>query len=312
MFLNIFGHNPLRSSLSSIVGKQGVYLFYGPPSVGKRTIAQELATYFLCKDKKDEGCVCGSCQSISAGHPDFLCVGQDGKLKVGDVDRVIEFASFSPLVSKTKVIIIDGVDRASPEAANRLLKILEESSYTFFLISSNNYSILPTVISRCLKIKFGPLSQEDLANVLWKKFGFDLPKARVIGWLGAGSSVDVFSNAGLYLKYRDMSFELLGLSDLLDALDFIEKVDSKELTIFVDILIMTLTDILLSKKGIEDIVNSDRRDDVLKIAKVFSEKGLILSLSFLSQVKKDAQLNVNLGLIFKTTLIKIFPMLRGA
>lgn len=310
---NIIGHDNLKPRLSQFVGISQAYLFYGPPSIGKRTIAYELARYFLCRESKEDGCSCKSCLSFSQGHPDLLCVGKDGIL-VKDIDLIIDFVSRAPLCSGTKIVIIDNVDQATYSAANRLLKTLEETTVPFFLITSKVKSILSTVRSRCLKVSFDALSQDDVANILWKKMGFELPQARILGWIGSGSSIDIFANAGLYLKYRDMSFDFLSLfssSDFLNVLDFLEKIPKNELPLFIDMVVLTLTDALLVTYSIDTLTNSDRRSDVQKLAKNNKQQSLIIVLNLLSQVKKNSHLNVNLGLAFKSALIKTWSFIKA-
>jgi DNA polymerase-3 subunit delta' len=309
---NIIGHDTLRPKLSQFVGVSQAYLFYGPPSIGKRTVARELSRYFLCQGTKEDGCSCKSCMCFQ-DHPDLLCIGRDGIL-VKDIDGIIGFVLRAPLCSGTKVIIIDNVDQASYGAANRLLKTIEESTIPFFLITSKLNQVLPTIQSRCLKIPFNSLSPDDVANILWKRMGYDLPQARILGWIGSGSSIDIFSNAGLYLKYRDMSFDFLNLfsaSDFLNVLDFLDKIPKNELIIFIDMIMMTLTDVLLLVYSVEAITNSDRRSDVQKLAKNNKQQNLIIALNLLSQVKKNSYLNVNLGLAFKSTLIKIWSIMKA-
>lgn len=310
---NIIGHDNLKPKLSQFIGISQAYLFYGPPSIGKRTIANELARYFLCRETKEDGCSCKSCLSFSQGHSDLLCIGKDGVL-VKDIDTVIDFVSRAPLCSGTKVVIIDNVDQATYGAANRLLKTLEESTVPFFLITSKFKAVLSTIRSRCLKVPFNALSQDDVANILWKKMGFDLPQARILGWIGSDASIDIFSNAGLYLKYRDMSFDFLSLfssSDFLNVLDFLEKIPKNDLTIFIDMVVLTLTDVLLTTYSVDMLTNSDRRSDIQKLAKNNKQQNLIIVLNFMSQVKKNSHLNVNLGLAFKSALIKTWSVIKA-
>jgi DNA polymerase-3 subunit delta' len=306
-FSGIIGHDNLKSKLISFIGIQGAYLFYGPPSIGKRTIAYELAKYFLCRGIKEDGCSCSSCISFSSGHPDILCIGRENKILVDDIDRVLKFVSRSPLCSETKVIIIDNSDMITYEASNRLLKTLEESVVTFFLITSRLKTLLPTIRSRCLKISFDALNQDDIANILWKKMGYEPIQARILGWIGTRSSMDIFVNAGLYLKYRDMSMNFLSLfsgSDFINVLDFVDKIPRNELSIFIDMIILILTDILLVSYSIESITNSDCRVNIVKMLKYFKSQNLLIALNILSQVKNNIHLNINLELAFKSALIK--------
>lgn len=295
-----------------MIDKSGTFLFYGPPSVGKRTIANTIAQYDLCVDKKDDDCTCKSCRIVQQGHPDLLQIGKNGKVLVDDIDALIAFSERAPLISNTKVAVIDSVENASPEAANRLLKTLEESSFTFFLISSDLSRVLPTVASRCFKVKFESLSSEELANILSKRFGFDALSARTLGWIGSSLAIDIFSNAGSCLKYRDMACEfILTIRDLLKSLDFIERVETANLGIFCDMVVMVLTDVLLLKNGIDNIINADKRDVLQKVSKTLNDVAVVTSLNFLTQVKKNAYLGVYLGTALKSTLIKVHPMLNS-
>jgi DNA polymerase III subunit delta' len=295
-----------------VIDKSGSFLFHGPPSVGKKTIANTIAQYDLCVDGKKDDCTCRSCKIIQQGHPDLLQIGKNGKVLVEDVDALIAFSERAPLISKTKVAVIDFVEKASSEAANRLLKILEESFFTFFLISSDLSRVLPTVASRCFKVKFESLSSDEVANILLKRFGFDALSARTLGWIGSSLAIDIFSNAGTCLKYRDMACEfILTIRDLLKSLDFIERIEPANLGIFCDMVVMVLTDILLLKNGIDNIINADKRDVLQKISKTLNDVAVVTSLNFLTQVKKNSYLNVNLALSLKSALIKVHPMLNS-
>lgn len=294
----------------------GTYLFYGPSSVGKRTFAFESAKHALCAKNAEDGCDCESCRNFPAEHPDFMCVGTKGRVKVAGVDSILEFASTAPFISPRKAAVIDNADEATWGASNRLLKVLEDTpgNFTFFLVATDLNRIVQTVKSRCMQIRFGTLPQEDMVNIIWKRMGFELPKARILGWLGAGSSVDVFSNAGIYLRYRDMAIEFVaGLKhrDEIDNMDYIDKIVWKELIFFSDMLTLVLTDILLIKNGVEEIVNADVREDLEALSKGFNDKALVSAVSFLSQAKKNQHLHVNMNLTLKCLLIKCFPLFQA-
>jgi DNA polymerase-3 subunit delta' len=313
-FTDIIGHDSLKPKLQKFVGVPQVYLFHGPPSTGKRTISFLLAKYFLCQSTKEDDCACKSCLNFAQGHPDLLCVGREGKVLVGDIDEIISFVLRAPLCSLGRLVIIDNADVISYEASNRLLKILEESPITFFLISSNIKNILPTIRSRCIKVQFGALNQDDIANILWKRMGFDQVQSRILGWIGAGSGIDIFSNAGLFLKYRDLSFDFINLwasSDFINILDFVDRIPREDLIMFNDMVVLTLTDLLLVSYSIESVINSDRRQDLQKILKNNKSQHLIIILNLLSQVKKSSHLNINMNTAFKSAMIKVWNIVKA-
>ena len=316
MFQNITGHGRTKERLASMLSRPditGTYLLYGPPSVGKRTVAFEAARTILCKDKKEEGCTCQSCRDFREGHPDFLCIGQHTKIKVSDVDLLLEFVSVSPLISDRKVAVIDNADEITWGASNRLLKTLEEppDGFSFFLVTANPSTILPTILSRCVQYGFEALSQEDLINIIWKKMGFDLPKARILGWIGSDSSVDIFSKAGLYIKCREQALGfVMGMKDsVLSSLDYIDKVGKDNMAVFSDMVVLLLTDVLLLKNKIGEIINSDLRDDLTKLVGSVNEKALLGMVAVFSQVKKYSYLNINLGVAMKSAVIRTHPLL---
>ena len=291
----------------------GVYLFYGPASVGKRTTAFEVAKMILCKKELEEKCGCISCKQFDKGHPDFLCVGGREKIKVADVDSIIEFCTTTPFLSDSKIIIIDDAHIMTVEAANRLLKLLEEPplNYSFFLITSNPQAIISTILSRCIRYEFGGLSREDLTSIIKKKLGFSFKEAETLGWLAASSSLDVFTKAGEYLKYRDMALELLSnmkKRHLVDSIDYIDKMEKEDLPIFSDMLVLVLTDLLLLKYNILEITNRDKQKRLLKIAEGYNYLALIGIVSIFSQVKRYLYLNINLNLYLKNVIIRTYPL----
>jgi DNA polymerase-3 subunit delta' len=310
LFEKISGHNDLRNTLAALIDKQGVFLFHGPPSVGKRTIAHTIARYDLCCGDKGDDCSCKSCRIIEHGHPDLLQIGKSGKVLVEDIDALIEFSVRAPLISKTKIVVVDFVEGATTEAANRLLKTLEESLFSFFLISSDISKVLPTIVSRSFVVKFESLSSDDIATLMMGRFGFDALSARTLGWIGSSLAVDIFASAGICLKCRDMACEFIStIRDLLKSLDFLDRLDKASIGIFCDMLVMVLTDLLFLKNGLLDIINADKRDVLQKMAKQLNDVAIVTSLSFLTQVKKYSYLNVNLGLSLKIMVIKVHPIL---
>lgn len=314
----IIGHELLKERLISRFKQDpyGTFLFHGPSSIGKRTVSFELSKKILCENSLGEDCPCMSCKKFNAAeHPDFLCVGRQETIKVVDIDRVLEFVETTSFLSKSKIIIIDNAHDITWEAANRLLKVLEEPppKITFFLVSSEPSVIIPTILSRCIKYEFNSLSREDITNIIWKKLGFELPQAKTLGWLAVNSSMDIFSKVGLYLKYREMAFEFLSelkTRSLLDSMDYIDKIDKNDLSIFTDLIIILLTDFLLLKNGVPHIANDDLFDEILETTEKINDKALIAIVNLFSQIK-NIKYNLNLNIHIKNALIKSYNYLKS-
>ncbi len=314
MLSTIIGHEQLKEKLSFRLKEHpaGVFLFCGRPSIGKRTTAFEASKLILCENKLGEKCPCQSCKRFQLEHPDFLCIGRREKIKVNDVSEVLKFCTTTPLISDHKVVVIDNAHEITPEAANRLLKTLEEPppNFSFFLVTSNPKILLPTIVSRCIKYDFYNLDRDDLTTIINKKLGFSPKKAEVLGLLAADSSLDIFDNAGLYLVYRKMAVEFLFAVKtrfLIDSIDYVDKVDSDDIAIFTDMLVLVITDLLLLKNNILKITNIDLLEKLTDLAKKLNDKALIMVVGLFSQVKRYSYLNINLNLYLKNAIIKSHP-----
>lgn len=319
MFNEIYGHKEVKSKVTMMLERKalsGSMLFYGPPSVGKRTTAFETARCALCFEEGREECTCLSCKRFPSNHPDFLSVGVQEKVKVGDVDRLLDFSFKVPFLSNRRIAIIDNADNITWSAANRLLKVIEEppDHLLFILVSSEPDRMLATLRSRCIKVCFGKLSEENVINVIYQKLGFNATEARVLGWIASGSTIDIFPQAGMYLKQREKAREFLSRAlsgSLLDLLDYISEIDKSQISPFVDMMMLLLSDILLLANQVDHIVNSDMREQLKKMSERFNTKGLLAATSALSQVKRYEYLNINVGTVLKSTLIRVHPYLKA-
>jgi DNA polymerase-3 subunit delta' len=134
---------------------------------------------------------CNACTRISRGiHPDVLIVepGETGSIKTDQVRDVIDRAAYRPFEGRRRVVIIDRADGLVASAQNALLKTLEEppSSSIFILVTARPDTLLPTVLSRCPRLRFLPLGSNDVARALMLR-GRDERSARAVAALADGS-----------------------------------------------------------------------------------------------------------------------------
>lgn len=166
----ILGHQEIIGKLVSSFeqGKPGqTYLFVGPDGIGKKLTAMGLAQALLCR-QSPRGCgKCPSCFRLEQGHHEGLKVisPSGANIKLEQAKEVIDFLSLRSLTGN-RVIIIDQAQALNPQAANALLKTLEEppAGTFFFLIAPSVAGLLSTIRSRSRIVQFRPLTPEDLAK----------------------------------------------------------------------------------------------------------------------------------------------------
>ena len=148
-------------------------LFSGPEGIGKKKLAIKLVKYLNCQNPDEDQVLscqeCPSCLRIEAGRqPEFFIISDsDGSIKIDQVRNLNSLLSLKTSLSQYKAVIIDNCDLITAEAANSLLKIIEEpgEKTIFILITANENLLLPTIKSRAQRIAFKPLSDQDLRDL---------------------------------------------------------------------------------------------------------------------------------------------------
>lgn len=202
-FRTIAGHSRLLSLLSRVIARGSMppaVLLAGPAGVGKRLTAMAVAQAINCLQpqspegfERDACGECASCRRIARGiHPDVIVVepaGDTGTIKIEQLRDVIERSQYRPFEGRRRVVIIDEADAAGPDAQSALLKTLEEppSASIFILVSSMADALLPTVLSRCPRLRFAPLTPSEVARVLVQGHGYSEQEARVAAAESDGS-----------------------------------------------------------------------------------------------------------------------------
>lgn len=219
LFDHLKGNERAKNILTRLFNKGKIphtLLFYGPEGVGKRLFAQAFARAALNTSKESP--------------PDLFELEPEGKadlITVEKIQNLLRASEKPPFEASSKWFIIDEADRLHPAAANALLKRLEEPLETthFILITSNKYALLPTVISRCHPLLFGPVVNPDLPPLAQGSFNRaallsnDLT-ALIQGYLHAEDSLEVetFSSKIEEALTNDKVFDLKRFDLFLDEL----------------------------------------------------------------------------------------------
>jgi DNA polymerase-3 subunit delta' len=201
-FVDVAGHRRIVSLLSKALARETLppaLLFAGPAGIGKRRVALAMAQAVNCPkprstpDLERDACgACAACARIARGvHPDVIVVepGELGSIKIEQVRDVIGRAAYRPFEGRRRVVIVDDAEALVPQAQNALLKTLEEppSATVFVLVSSMADSLLPTVLSRCPRLRFVPLDAIDVAAVLTRDHEYSEADARAAAADAEGS-----------------------------------------------------------------------------------------------------------------------------
>lgn len=170
------------------------YLFRGPDGVGKQLCARAAAARINCTGGQGlESCGrCSSCKKYFSGnHPDITVVSPEGgTIRIDRVRELCRSLSYPPYESAMRVVIIEDVHTMRPEAANSLLKTLEEPPENNLLIltAAASKEVLPTIVSRCQTVPFYGLSIDQTITILRTlRPTLQMPNAALLSRLAEGS-----------------------------------------------------------------------------------------------------------------------------
>jgi len=201
---DLIGQDTARTALLRAIERGHLahaYLFDGPSGVGKRGAALGLAMALDCATAPGVGCgACDVCRRIEAGlHPDvptFGPSGPGGQIVIDDARTIQALARSRPHEAAARVIIVDDADAMNPNAANCLLKTLEEplARNHLVLCTSAPDRLLPTIRSRTQDVRFRPLPAGELLE-LARRQGIPAARAEIAATLADGSAARLFALA---------------------------------------------------------------------------------------------------------------------
>jgi DNA polymerase-3 subunit delta' len=194
----IEAHPHARAVLGSGLAPQGrpshAYLLHGPAGAGKRKIARALAAALLSDGVGDEAKARAVAARVERGtHPDLTWVQPSGaaEMLVSDIDEpVVAAATRTPFEAKRRVFVIEAAETMNEQAANRLLKTLEEPpAYAHLvLVSDRKDEVMATIVSRCVHVRFDALTVEAIARGLMAEGRADEEAALACARLALGDA----------------------------------------------------------------------------------------------------------------------------
>lgn len=203
IFRDIIGHRRLTTLIARAIDRESLpptLLFAGPTGVGKWAVARATAQAVNCIDQVrpagdlaiDACGACRSCDRIARGvHVDVLMLEPDDRasIKIDVVREMLAKVSYRPFEGRRRVVLIREADTLEPESQNSLLKSLEEPppGTMFILTTAVPGSLLPTVRSRCMRLRFGRLTAAEVASGLTRDHQYSDADARAAAPLADGS-----------------------------------------------------------------------------------------------------------------------------
>ena len=169
------------------------YLITGSPQIGKTTLARTFSQALNCTHPQasERPCqTCRSCELIKGNnHPDVRVIEPDGAyLKIDQIRALQHQVALSPVEGKWKIYILRQMERATTEAANALLKTLEEppAHAVLLLTAGEAEALLPTIVSRCQPIPLRPLRRDLVEQALTKSWQVQPEQASLLARLSGG------------------------------------------------------------------------------------------------------------------------------
>ena len=302
----IIGHKDIISRLDQAVINKHVasaFLFSGPDGIGKKLVALRLAQALNCRQFNSEGpCQqCASCRKIAAlNHVEVKVITREEKAKNLKIEQIFQLQadiSLRPVEADKKVYIIDDAHTLTRDAANCLLKTLEEPPLDslLILITANPSVLLSTVLSRCQKIKFKSLPRQEVMRRLQEEGALASDSAHFLADFAGGSLglAQVFLEKGILEKKAELDEFIEGMpqEDITAVLARAQTYgrDKEQAKIWLDLLLYTCAQRYHSICALPE-PSTERYEEIIE---------LIL------RAKKDLTVNVNLQLALENIFLRM-------
>ncbi|HLQ83348.1 MAG TPA: DNA polymerase III subunit delta' [Pseudogracilibacillus sp.] len=297
------------------------YLIQGLRGTGKVEIATLLTQTIFCPNKQGiEPCgVCQVCKRVeSKNHPDVHWIEKDGQsIKNEQIDYLRKEFSYSSLESTRKIYIIDDAQTLTNQAANRLLKFLEEPliETTAILLTDNVQAIIPTIRSRCQLIDLKPLDTQVLQDKMMES-NLSKQQSRLM------SAITYNIDEAIELSENETYQEIINISmGMIETIinnydkryiylhqEWLSKItDRTETDYGLELLLLGFKDILYMQLGKkESLVFFNHTDQILRSGvEHFSKAKLLKIMSNLLETKQKLKQNVNPTLLMEQFVLQL-------
>ncbi len=315
----ITGHrHPLQLLQSMLQTGQmpHAFIFYGIEGIGKHTVALAFAKALNCPELKDDFCGrCRSCEKIERQtHPDVAHIEPEKSvIKIEQIRELQQQIAYRPVEGQWKAVIIDQADRLTTQAANCLLKTLEEppDSTVLVLVSRSIAGMLPTVLSRCQQIRFAPLPDQDITEYLRRSGMAPDRAAQVTGYAQGSIKRALFLAGSDFLERRAEMASVLSRGSARHAADAFSLAtsiaDDDEATVpALEFLHSWYRDLLMLHEGLTGPVlyNRDMAEALSAACRHETRDSIVKKIQAIQAVRNSLALNVDVQLALESMLLQ--------
>lgn len=300
------------------------YLFAGPPGIGRRTLALRFAQALNCRTPVDVGIPCGQCRDCkqieAMHHADITIVQADsegGTLKVDQIRETRRMLTLKPYQANYRVALFLRFQEANDNAANALLKTLEEApSYAVLILTADNpEQLLPTIVSRCEVLRLRPLHIEGIQRELEQR-GMEAGGAKLIAHISGGRfgyTLRLIENEALLEKREERLNDLQSLisASRVEKFAYADKLskDKESMRQAVLIWLSYWRDVMLrSAQADTPLVNIDRNVEIEDLAGRLDLSAARRTTSALEDALEKMERNVNPRLLAEILLLDLPKM----
>ncbi len=309
----IIGHRQILEQLYHAIASNrvaGAYLFVGLANVGKETVALHFAKSINCLSSDKSACgTCLACRKADDGnHPDLQIIRPSGAwIKIDQIRELQKRIVYRPLEGVRKVYILTEAERMNLEAANCLLKTLEEppADSVLILLTTNLDALLPTIRSRCQIIPFHPLLVSELAGHLMQRFNIDETHAFSISTVAGGAVGKALALLQEGAEFDEEIPEIMTAGNRLDAFRIAEKWTEQPEAL--DHLVTWYRDLVMLHQGApaELLTHVHHAEQLKELTTHYSRLQLQSAIKAIFETKAMLQRNVNATLALEVLALKL-------
>lgn len=321
---NLIGHEWAVDMLKKHVADETTrhaYLFAGPPGLGRRTLALRFAQALNCQTPVEAGIPCGECrdckQIAAMQHADLTVIqaeSEGGTLKVDQIRAARRSLTLKPYQAKYRVALLLRFQEANDNAANALLKTLEEApSYAVLILTADTpEQLLPTIVSRCEVLRLRPLNIDEVQSALESR-GVESGRAKLIAHISGGRfgyALRMLENESLLEKREERLNDLQSLisASRLEKFAYADKLsrDKESMRDAVLVWLSYWRDVMLrSAQAQTPLVNVDRNLEIEDLAGRLDLSAARTVVSNLEDVLEKMEKNVNSRLLAEVLLLDL-------